>query len=974
MHRIGGKVVPREIMDDGLGEASTAWEHEFDAKAEAARFQERLHEHFTSLSKKRTDSKLKVFAFEHDLSEGEFALLRRAVRCLVRQGDKLRKTPLPLAVYIAEIGYRYDGSEFWPLFFEETPGWCDEPHSRASIKNLFKTFAHQYSGVRPTGKWARHFSIICWPIVHAVLPKVFQRQLVEILFNNRDRLTSEVIEDSERLGQLIEGASLDLSDRFRNLAQNHALIGQVATALLTAEDPDLANGVLLQSTVRQIVGDLSQERIAKTWLREAQAATRTIFKGLRAPRTQSTSGGPSDPQVDIIDPKLRIFRSDEGWRIFLELQDLSLLTQRYPEMIADLSQCRGRINGSQQVLPRSALLWPGQLVELSEPIGDRPRLMLIGASERTNGHLSDYCHLRSPPWLFRVQDGQGSAVQGRFVRPASSYVLATPDELSTELSMVSLSAGSISDLNFYEIEVPNEVSDADIEALKAMSIATQTQIRVRPAGLANAGWNGDDVAVWQDKDPVILCLEADLKINHLIVAINDDVQQIAMEKRLMYLDLGPLPVGQHNVQFEAFVSEVKEPVAKESVRVDVRPRPIRLNAGSLREGLVLLTSPVAPTLSELLLDDVEFEVLGPSGVTVTAKIELLSRRKEIPLTEQSESKTLPISADELRRITSKMLHSERVSGYLEECDSVRIAISQRELGTVQVLAERSLTPLRWVVSHEESKPVAQLVDNMDGAIPEVAFRSLSQPDREQRLEYEKGRPLEPPESGLLTATAKDYSISTVVVPGVFHNFADLGAKRSDIKLEQQNFSVHFLRKLVELAKLWRVADKANLQAILAAQSVLRAISVEIAAGIGGEYWERVERKRFKGERVSDVEIIQALAASGRKNSTIDPALQHYFAPDTMNQLNLVANFSSDIRWAEGKSVHSDISLGEFCLRVASQPSSVADLDTEVFQRHASSMINHPITLRLARYIVFRVDDAHASDLKTGAPYEGFSWP
>ena len=661
------------------------------------------------------------------------------------------------------------------------------------------------------------------------------------------------------------------------------------------------------------------------------------------------------------------------WRLILELQDLSPLAQRYPVMIDDFSQRRCRINGAQQALPRSALLWPGQRVELTEPLGDEPLLQLIGASESTNGHLSDYCKLPPPPWLFRVEDGEGSVVRGRFVRPASSYVLVSPDELPLTSTMVESDVGSATVLSFYKIEVPDDVSDADIEELDSLGITTQTAIRVWPAGLANAGWNGADMAVWLDGDPIVIGLETDRKVDHLIITINGDAQRAVIEGRQTFLDLGTLEVGHHNVDFEAFASDATSPVARESIRVDIRPRSIRPGSGSLREGLVLLTSPSVPSLTDLLSGEVEIEVLGPPGEAVTGRVALLARGKEVPLAEYAMSATLPVTSDESRRLVSRMLRPERVHRHLEESDNVRVAFAHRDIGTVEVLAERLFTPLRWIVSHDDAQPVARLIDNMDGVRPEVVFRPLSQPDCEHRLDYDDGLPIQLPGSGLLTATANDFSISTVVTPGTIRDFADLGARGSTIEIERRDSSVDSLQELVNLANSWRMADKPDLNASLVAQKVLQAISVEIAAGIGGKYWAGVEHRRFNVGQISDDEMIRALGVSPSQKSMIETLRQRLPDPESMNLRDLVATFSSIIRWAESSQVHSDVSLGEFCLRIASQPSSVVDLDSDAFRWHVTSMIEHPITLRIARYIVFRVDDVRAADFRTEAPYEGFSW-
>ena len=45
-------------------------------------------------------------------------------------------------------------------------------------------------------------------------------------------------------------------------------------------------------------------------------------------------------------------------------------------------------------------------------------------------------------------------------------------------------------------------------------------------------------------------------------------------------------------------------------------------------------------------------------------------------------------------------------------------------------------------------PVAQLVDNMDDVKPEVVFRPVSHPDREQRLDYDDDAPIRTPRFGV----------------------------------------------------------------------------------------------------------------------------------------------------------------------------------------------------------------------------------
>ena len=49
----------------------------------------------------------------------------------------------------------------------------------------FRKFRQIYNGVVPSGPWAKHFSIIAWPITHAVLPRYLQQQFARALYDLR---------------------------------------------------------------------------------------------------------------------------------------------------------------------------------------------------------------------------------------------------------------------------------------------------------------------------------------------------------------------------------------------------------------------------------------------------------------------------------------------------------------------------------------------------------------------------------------------------------------------------------------------------------------------------------------------------------------------------------------------------------------------------------------------------------------------
>ena len=163
---------------------------------------EALAAHFADLRDTRAKLRLgaPVFALEHDLSAADLDLLRTTVRAAVQSslGARYRQWWLPFVVYAAESGYDYVGPEYWRSFEQSTPGWRGD--QRLFVSPGSTKFAAEYGGAIPTGAFASNFTIIAWPITHAVLPTYLQRHLAQLLFEFSGALTSDLLDDPEALG------------------------------------------------------------------------------------------------------------------------------------------------------------------------------------------------------------------------------------------------------------------------------------------------------------------------------------------------------------------------------------------------------------------------------------------------------------------------------------------------------------------------------------------------------------------------------------------------------------------------------------------------------------------------------------------------------------------------------------------------------------------------------------------------------
>jgi len=88
---------------------------------------ELLARHFNELreARARLEPSSPVFALEHDLPPHDLGLLQGAVREAIKGSHitRFHKAWLPFVVYAAEMGYGYEGDEYWTTFSSLTPRW-----------------------------------------------------------------------------------------------------------------------------------------------------------------------------------------------------------------------------------------------------------------------------------------------------------------------------------------------------------------------------------------------------------------------------------------------------------------------------------------------------------------------------------------------------------------------------------------------------------------------------------------------------------------------------------------------------------------------------------------------------------------------------------------------------------------------------------------------------------------------------------
>jgi hypothetical protein len=846
---------------------------------------------------------------------------------------------LPTVVYAAEIGYSYAGDEYWQTFEASTPGWA-EYGDRQYIRDRFKAFRERFNGAAPSGPWAKQFSIICWPITHAVLPKDLQRQLAHLLFDYRRSLTSDQLATPDELGLRLAARAWHTSKRFQAFAENTSLLGHVAAALLVGEDDD--EPFLLESTLARIVDDLSSERQARQWLDNAKfTAAQVRARGLRPLRPASSNGTRSGARAKLpvaVDPRVSLRREHDGWRAYLHMPDFSVLAERLPAVAQDLRARRAVIQGrAGSPLARGRLMSPDQVVRLdSWPDTSQPLVQVEAGSRATNSVLADQSVLTpGPVWLFRLREPKvAREVRGKSVRPGSEYVVLTTASVPPNLpSWVTRAVSATAGVEAFSLVLPADITPDALES-------------VRPVGVVPAQWDGEGRAEWLTGEDPVLAVSSSRSVEHVIVANGGAPQLLEWpgDGTDLFVRFEDLDVGTHDIQVSLLLAGDSPAPAEGRFEIVIRPPHTRPPAGTIREGLMLLPSPVGPTLPEIWDGQAAVELLGPSGVSVDVDFALFDRQRR-QLTRKKVKASLPVDPGKWHQLFGGQLRTS-VASFYDAAERAQIAATHPALGTVSLDAERPFAPLRWTIHQDRNEAVLKLIDNTAGAEVALEEYAFSHPDRKIQTAYDGGE-VRFPDGGLLMARAGNHSAG-IIVPRTIRGFADMSL---DVSLGHRPRAVDAALEFVALAEAWSNASlPAEPIARVMRLGVLHEITQALTGLIAGEKWARAEQNVEQ----SGIQPLSDCIGGGPEHRALAQELVERASllvpervDDAADTLAAALAHHGPRSCVDGH----DVALAERLLRLATSPGSLPNSSNGRLRGQLQLLMDTPVLVKAARLLV-----------------------
>lgn len=928
--------------------------------------QQRLEGHFDALARTRNGLDIPVFALEHGLGNRELEQLRPMLKSLVSQHSLPSQYWLLWVIYATEIGYDYAGDEYWGSFEDQTPGW--EYHYRERIKRWFRKFQNTYGGIIPSGPWAEHFTIIAWPITHAILPLYLQRQFAKLLYNLRFQLASRITLDARAIGQLLAShASHDAPKRFRVFLEQEELTGQIVLALLGGEPAETK--LIHPPTLKRIVTDLEQTRNAREWLKETQHVVSDRFKGIGRGAGPATLRPPEGlPELDSADtsrltirPRLFLRHVGKGkWSVFLQIKSFRPVAALSPDIHSFLDRTRCRLNGAHDFKPTGWLLsgnrkgalqsWPDPALPLI--CFEQPHLAM-------DHLLESECRLHSGRiWLFRVgTDGIARHIAGGTVRPGRDYIVVTTTFTPNNIEGVTPCNLDCENANAYRLLMPSIVSTEMTNQLSNLGLHVARTIRVWPAGLPGRGWDGEGSSEWLTTESPCLGIAQDHPVESLTFRLNDGPETLIRSDGTedpLFVRLRPLPAGKHTLTVTAqrnpeLDNVVDTPVPKGFMQLAVRdPEPWTSGVTS-HPGLIIRTDPDHADLDIFWKNKVSLYVNGPEGFAATFLVTLQAADGKKILSEiVGNPMNLPITPSMWRSRFDRFLEDETHAEKYLEAAACTLTIRADTLGTCELRFEHDPVPVRWIVRSNQRGLTVKLVDDsgQEETEPEIKLYGMENPFQAAQLTLEavrKGCVVKPP-GGLFVAVHEQHH-DAVLVSAPAQGLKELVVESTFLGLQK---SSHMLSHYFHILERWHDARLYGFLAQIRHRQLVKDAANALRAVLCGPNWTQAENK-FSEQR--SLAFLDSMAALVDKHTKFgDIVLEQSGAHGSADQRS--AWFADA---AAKNNVCQDRDLSEFAFLLASDPLEV--INHSRLESLLAKLIDNPAVLRAARLLTLRANYA-----------------
>lgn len=938
-----------------------------------------LKNHFDSLLEQRVESQQPIFALEHNLTDLELNKLKQDIRRHLMSFKPSQFDWLPWVVYSTEVGYEFDGNEYWHSFDTKTPGW-QQRGNRHFIRGCFKQFVDSYNGFKPSGTWANHFNIIAYPITHAILPKDLQYQLSRVLYNLRSYINRTLIQSPLLLGKKIAENSYYETKRFQRFAQSYDLIGLIAREILTVDEKGSDN-VILTSAFKRIINDLRETSEAREWLDETRSVlkNKTITKGRN---------------VRTLVPNLKLRQKEKGkWDVFIEIPDLKPLADRSQEIEKFLTSSRPKITGhlGEKRLARTYLVGHSSFQKQLETVPNN-KDQLLNFRRELPKELEDFFKrdfvLNLPQYsIFNIQ-GNGFAEQheSRIVHPDDRYIILSSESIDDNILLNKLES-SCKNVYLYSLCSEKLTSWENQESLDQLDLEVETEFDLISVGIIPTSWDqGYKVEYLDGETP-----QFTLKIKQSWTAVKillEDFDELIInndtDSESLYFCLPPLSTGLYKLSYS--LQNEPEGIFQTlgELSILVKDRNIWQSGTTTQNALLLLSDPPKPTFEDLFDGKVSFEVICPEN-SVNVSLQLLSNDLSAKafVDQEITSVVLPREVEILNEKIAEFVEDPKLTENAESAYLCRLNFKSEELGSVPFDFKRGFHPIRWEIKYDNSR---QIILNLSEEAfgddeTQICIYDFETPDQATELSYLNYFPdyRVPETGGLFVAETPNQEKGIIILrtskTKSFKSFSEIGNDADLTPKLKGNYerNIESIDSLIDLYGLW--ANSRSVGSPLSkrhVQFVLDAVIHKMMCVICEKKWRTAEESYSQSLEATNSTYFLAKSVSHKRTIQVELVnLSHLSLPNvTTEQIvkKLTRIFEFEVRpekivkQSKVKSVRAIIKtlnqdwFAEFALRLCSHPETIKDwVETdEKYEVGIKKMLENPSLLSAARFIALEI--------------------
>ena len=936
-------------------------------------WQDRLLSHFHTLKSQRLKDApgQPIFGLEHGLTEDEIKEITVGLHNQLKYAAPSITHWLLWVVYATEFGYLYSGDEFWQTFDDNTPRW--DNNYRHSIRRYFSKFHKDFNGPKPNGVWADHFSIICWPITNAILPRDLQKQLVKILYDIRHTYRSEYFESPSLLGQKITLESYRSTSRFQKFSEQSLLVGQISAALLVEKDK-YASSLILQSALDRIISDLNKEAQSKEWLRQAQSTVSRIkIRGLQlhcsnrdAIAKDGTYKNDNDNLLDLF-PSLVIIPSNENnYNVYCEIPDLNPLYGYNQSVATPLvkSRCIFPASSKKNPLARGYFLYGKQNIQLQRWPQSGEKLLRFEEADKDFEDLISiwFTFPDQERFLFKINsDGIGREIRTGVVRAGNKYILVSRTEFLAFPMLSSKIILKCDDAFAILLDLPESIEEGHLKELESLSLSCQREFEIRPIGVPPAFWDGEGKGDWLFGAPVLFCCSYIHPLAGLRFILDGDAEKACEIPNIAAgsntnICLNDLPVGLHRLEIVILASATSLWQRLGLISIVVREARPWIGISQQQYPVRVLVDPIDPSMEDLWEGRARIGIEGPLGWNIKELFTFYGMAGTI--TKHLPPFQLPVTVEAWRSHFHKHLQEDQhIQTSYDLSSRCQIQFDFGELGTYTLACDRDVRSLRWAFKHRKNKNWLVLInDSGIEEIPMVLYFPFENPSIGQVLERDssKGWFQASENGGLYYANSANLSCSIIAPPSIKLNLCNL-AINPEIEKDFKNVE-EYLESIATLGK-WEMANiSGNIISLTRRRQIVRAMNNNLIRNIVGSKWINYECLRLE-EKMSDKDLLSCVSANPEftgfkiRLGSIARVLQTASNTTRIDRIAQITKLylwrnedEGDVRW-----------IVEYALRLCSNPGSLNKWAANKHKDGLNKLIRRPDFVKGIRYFTTEIN-------------------